>query len=326
MLQAPNGIKRYLNSLVDSLEEAGAETILSASHTWGGCDVALNELGAVGADALVHVGHYSPVRFTPPSNVLFVPGLSSVDALEVVERAADELLGEGVRKVGVFTTTQHLHELGRALSALSERGLEAFTASSPDLAMREGLVTGCDARAAERLAGSVDALLVVAGGKFHALGVALATGVRTVAADPFTRTAFWLDEDARRTISLRLYHLFQALEAREALLVLSKKPGQKPPREVLRQALELLARRGFKVRVAVFGDVERGVLEDFGGANLFINAACPRLATDSPHLFPKPVVNLTEILYVLENGLGAFTPSLSVCPAHYALPSSRRLA
>lgn len=314
LFQAPDGVKRFLFGIAESLEERGFKIAFSASHAWGGCDVALAELAALGFDALVHVGHHGPVRFSAPENVLFVPAYSSLDVEKVIENAAAKLSSEGVRAVGLFSTVQHLHCLGQAKRLLSEYGIKTYTSKSPDPAMPEGLVIGCDARAAEKLVGLVDAFLVIAGGVFHALGVALATGARTFAADPYTGRVVEVEQIARNTVARKLAHLATVMEARSGVLVVSSKPGQLASKHRIDALLKSCSKRGLKLRLVVFDEVSRDALLDYGGAEVFVNAACPRLSIDDPHVFPGPVANASEIEFVLEKGLAAYEPRLALQP------------
>ncbi|MEM0225398.1 MAG: diphthamide biosynthesis enzyme Dph2 [Thermofilaceae archaeon] len=312
LLQAPDGLKACARRLAESLASKGFDVVLSASHCWGGCDVALNEVKRAGCEALVHIGHHGPVRFKPPRSVLFVPGRSLIDLEEVAAKAASKLVEEGIRTVGVVASVQHVHALSSVVRKLGEQGLRALTSRSPDPFMQEGLIVGCDQRAAENLSKAVDAFLVIAGGVFHAIGVALATGVKTYAVDPYASSIRDVDREVKKVIALRLSHLSLALEARNATLVVSLKPGQRLTARQFRILWEVLKSKGYKVDVVAFDDVSREALENFGGSSLYVNLACPRLATDDHHLFPGPVVNPSELLAVLKGGIEAYTPSLSV--------------
>jgi len=314
LFQAPDGIKRFLVKTIEELEERGFEIAFSASHAWGGCDVALTELATLGYDALVHVGHHGPVRFRAPENVLFVPAYSTADVRNVIENAAAKLSSEGVRAVGLLSAVQHLHKLEQARQLFLEYGINAYTSKSPDPTMPEGLVIGCDSRAAEKLIGTVDAFLVIAGGVFHALGVALATGARTFAADPYTGRVVEVDQMLRGIVAKRLAHLAAVMEAQNGILVVSSKPGQRACELRVNALLKSCLERGLKLRLVVFDEVSRDALLDYGGAEVFVNAACPRLSIDDPHVFPGPVVNASELEIALKSGLVAYEPRLALQP------------
>ncbi|RLE97742.1 MAG: diphthamide biosynthesis enzyme Dph2 [Thermoprotei archaeon] len=308
LIQAPDGIKRCLSSLIEKLEDKGLEVLLSGSHTWGGCDVVMDEAETLGADAIVHIGHHGPVRFRPPPNILFIAAHSRIEIANVVEEAALRLAREGVRSVGLLTTVQHAHLLERAEAILRDCGLEVKFSRSPDPYMWRGLITGCDVGAAESIKEEVDAFLVMCGGTFHATGVALATGSEVIVADPYTGKVVSVEREARRAMAVRLSQLSEAFEAREAVVLVSTKPGQRVGVNVLRNVKELLEGRGIRCRVLVVNDVERSVLEDYGPADLYVNTACPRLAIDDYELFPGPVINLGEIHYLLKGDLSSYTP------------------
>ena len=314
LFQAPDGIKRFLIEAVKELEDQGFEIALSASHAWGGCDVALTELAALGYDALVHAGHHAPVRFRAPENVLFVPAYSTVDVKNVIENAAAKLSSEGIRAVGLLSSVQHLHKLEQARRLLLEYGISAYTSKSPDPMMPEGLVIGCDLRAAAKLVGLVEAFLVIAGGVFHALGVALATEARTFAADPYTGRVVEVDRILRSTVAKRLAHLAAVIEARNGILVVSSKPGQRASKRRVDALLKSCLERGLKLRLIIFDEVSRDALLDYGGAEVFVNAACPRLSLDDQHVFPGPAVNASELEIVLKSGLEAYKPWFALQP------------
>lgn len=312
LLQAPDGIKARARELAGVLEVKGLEVVLSASHAWGGCDVALHEMQHLGCDALVHLGHHGPVRFKAPPNTLFVPARALIDVSGIVEKAASVLANEGIRRVGVTISTQHAHSLPKVKNVLRGQGIQVLTASSPNPYLQEGVIIGCDVRAAEQLNRSVEAFLVVAGGVFHALGVALATGVKTVAADPYTGSVCDVSREVRRLIALRLAHLSSSLEARDAVIVSSLKPGQWAGWKRLRELIRTLEGRGVKSKLLIFDDVSREALENYGGTDLYVNTACPRLAIDDRHLFPGPVVNAAELLEVVRKGLDAYNPKVAL--------------
>jgi 2-(3-amino-3-carboxypropyl)histidine synthase len=57
LLQFPEGLKQQALSHAKRLESEGNEVFVSASPTFGACDLALDEARAINADKLVHFGH-----------------------------------------------------------------------------------------------------------------------------------------------------------------------------------------------------------------------------------------------------------------------------
>ncbi len=305
LVQAPDGLKAYLDPLLEILEDAGVEVYLSSSHAWGGCDLALGEARSVGADGIVHVGHHGPVRFDPPEDprVLFVPGFARVDPVPAVERAVDILMAWGVRRVSLTAVVQHIKELERIRRVLAGSGIEVCVGRGEVCRQYKGLITGCDPGAAK--VDGVDAHVVVAGGRFHAIGVALSVNEPVVGVDPYLSRAFTVEDEVRRIVARRLDDLTRALDARDALVLLSIKPGQHAPR-LARRVAAALRGAGLRVRVATFDDVDECKLRNLGSFDLIVNTACPRLVTDDRGLFPAPVINPGEIKYILAGELSTY--------------------
>ncbi len=302
LVQAPDGIKPYLAPLLEALEEEGVEPLVSASHAWGGCDLAFSEARALGVGAIIHVGHHGPVRVRELAfDTLFIPAYAEVDPAPALERGLALAEDEGFRRIVLLCSVQHLRELPRMVALAARSGFEVVRAG---VAGVPGLIIGCDPSAAPV---DADGVLVVSGGKFHALGAALASSKPTVAIDPFTQRVELLDREVRKVVALRLSHLLEALEARSFAVVLSIKPGQ-VNRSACRWAVHALRQAGKRVTVVVVNDVSREVLENVSGVDAFVNTACPRLATDDAYLFPGPVVNVGELRYLLRGRLEDYSP------------------
>lgn len=296
LVQAPDGIKPYLGELLDALSRVG-EVLLSGSHAWGGCDIAVEEARRVGAECIVHVGHHGPVRVELPRDirVVFVPAYCRAGVARAVESALDQL-GE-CERVGLLCSIQHAREVPRAAEILRREGVEVVVGRAGDPRMAAGQVIGCDVSAAVSIAGKVDAFLVVAGGFFHAAGVYAKTGTRTLALDPFRGSAVDVEEYVRRKYALHLDALCKASEARELGVIVCTKPGQCRLAEALR-ARELLERAGRRAQLVVLGDVDGERLANLG-LEAFVNTACPRLSFDDQDRLGVPVVWVGELEYVL---------------------------
>src|SRR5881275_750936 len=110
LVQLPDGLKNEGPRLASLIrEKTGAEVFVSATSTWGACDLSLDAAARLKADLLVHYGHNEFLR--DGSNgipVLYVPARSKQEVLPVIEKAVPLLHG---KTVGLATTVQHLHTL-----------------------------------------------------------------------------------------------------------------------------------------------------------------------------------------------------------------------
>ena len=85
LLQFPEGLKQKALEHAKRLEKGGDEVFISASPTFGACDLAIDEAKNIKADKLIHFGHgeFHNVDF----NVEYVP-YEMTASLDILERDA----------------------------------------------------------------------------------------------------------------------------------------------------------------------------------------------------------------------------------------------
>jgi 2-(3-amino-3-carboxypropyl)histidine synthase len=274
-LQFPEGLKREAPEMALRLKEAGFEVIVSGDPCYGACDLPLPALSL--ADVLVHVGH-APVDERP--GVMY--DLHPVDFPVGILEKAIPLLRE--TRIGLVTTSQHLHLLDRMVEFLKERGFEAVVAGGAGRARSPGQVLGCSFSAA-RGTGCTE-ILYVGTGLFHPEGIQLATGARVVALDPFLGTA--APVSAERLKRRRFALIEKARRAERIGILVSTKSGQQ--RLALARHLAGLSDKAVLVALCEVSPAELLNL----GFECYVNTACPRLAYDDQIRFPVPVLSPPE--------------------------------
>ena len=296
LLQLPDGLRPQAFKLLGALrEQTGVEVLLLGDSCYGACDVALSQAEALEVDLIVHYGHSQmlPEAHIP---VLYVEARVDIEVGPLVERALP--LIEGWRTVGLAATAQHVHQLGKVAEALRLMKLRAAIGAGGGRTPHDGQVLGCDYRSARAVAGEVDGFLFVGGGRFHPLGLALATGKPVVAVDPYLSsvTAFGMDE-LRRLAMRRMAAITAAKAARRFGVLVSLKPGQfdLSTAETIRAKLE---KQGREAAVICLDEVRPESLANFSEAEAFINTACPRIAIDGVEGLRKPILTVQEA-YVL---------------------------
>ncbi|MCL4403204.1 diphthamide synthesis protein, partial [Candidatus Marsarchaeota archaeon] len=88
LLQFPEGLKQEALRHAKELESEGNEVFISASPTYGACDLAIDEAKNICADKIIHFGHaeFNKVEF----NVEYVE--YSIDApMNMLEKALPQL-------------------------------------------------------------------------------------------------------------------------------------------------------------------------------------------------------------------------------------------
>ncbi len=269
-IQLPEGVRSIATGLAEIItERTGVEVIISGNSCYGACDIDTGLLNVV--DVLFHFGHTAYFKtclsHSDMRKVCYIELRSEVDVKPVVEKAVEELAGE---RVCVVSTLQHVHQLSEAKSILARHGKKAETGRSSRL-MYDGQVLGCDFSAA---ALPCDEILFIGSGSFHPTGLALYTGRRVVAADPFTAQLNIFDGEAER--KKRYMAIARAFDATSVGIIIGMKSGQFNMGEAKRlkdSAIE----RGRKAYLIAMNEITEERLLGYG-VDAFVNTACPRLA------------------------------------------------
>jgi 2-(3-amino-3-carboxypropyl)histidine synthase len=295
-LQLPEGLKGRAAELVELIESTtDATVIVSADPCYGACDLIDDELRTLGVDQVVHLGH-TELRDTPPSiQTIFVEVRLDLDVDGAI-LSAMEILPPGGR-VGLLTTAQHRHQLPRVQELLETGGFTAVLAEGGQRLAFPGQVLGCDLSAARASAPDIDAFLVVGGGSFHAVGVALATKHPVVVADVELGQGRSVDEDRDRILRRRAAVIALARDADRFGVIVSTRPGQRRWELALR-IRELLRDGGRRPVLLALREVTPDRLEALG-IDAYVSTACPRIAIDDQEAYGRPVLTPRETRVLL---------------------------
>jgi 2-(3-amino-3-carboxypropyl)histidine synthase len=292
LIQLPDGLRPRALSLAEDLTRlTGAEILLSGDSCYGACDVAANQAKTVGADLIVHYGH-SRMLEDSETPVIYVDAKMDFDA-EALIAAALPLI-EGWGKIGLASTAQHIYALGEVAEVLRRSGHQPVTGTSSAQALHDGQVLGCDYRTAQSIAEEVQGYLFIGSGRFHPIGLALATGKPVVTADPYTLTAGVIDEKEIRRLAMRRMAAITAAKGASRIGVLvSLKPGQLQLKAA-RSLRERLEHGGKSPVIICMDEIGETQLRNFTEAEAFISTACPRIALEGVANIKKPILSPTE--------------------------------
>jgi len=286
-LQFPEGLKIHAINVARQIEnETGATVIISADPCYGACDVADVDMGD-SVDVLVHFGHRPlPIDYDIP--VIFVDAHSNIDLLGCVCSAMSLL--EGYNRIGLVTTTQHLHLLEEVADLLEQNGKEVLM--SEGAGTTRGQVLGCNFSAIKNL--DADAFLYVGSGNFHALGIKLFTDKPVVIADPYLGEAREINDFADRILRIRSARIAKAMDAKRFGIIVSSKKGQS--RLELAKTLKIiLNEEGREGYILLLDDVSPNILLPFMDLDAFVMTACPRIAIDDSNMYKKPLLTPQEL-------------------------------
>jgi 2-(3-amino-3-carboxypropyl)histidine synthase len=293
LLQMPEGLKPEAPRIAKLVEKAGALPIISADPCYGACDLATSEAELLGADLIVHFGHAKLLKHEKvPTLYLESRATLPVDAAVV---SAMPLLVT-YNKIGLATSVQHVQILDSVRELLVRAGKTVEIGDTRRLAY-PGQVIGCDFSNVKSIAKDVDAFLFIGGGKFHALGVALATSKPTIIADPYGGVAYSVTEEVQKILKQRYSSIEETNRAKTIGVLISLKPGQKHMEDALKikAASEKLGKPAF---LFALHEIKPEVLAEFPSVDAYVNTACPRISLDDASKFKKPVLTVQEFMVV----------------------------
>ena len=294
LLQLPEGLKPEAPRLATIVEEAGALPIVSSDPCYGSCDLAISEAKILGADLIVHYGH-TPMTLNVDFPIVYLYARAEIDIKEVVKKALPYV--ESLSKIGLVTTVQHVHQLNEIKNLLEVAGKTVFVGDAGKVKYA-GQVLGCDFSNAQAISKKVEAYIFVGGGRFHAIGVALATDKPTIIVDPYEQVAYPIQDQVRRIIMQRWANIFEAKQAKAFGILISLKSGQMRLTEAI-SIKEKLEKIGLKVTLYSLREVTPSALMQFPEIDVFINTACPRISLDDAPNFGKPLLSINETLVIL---------------------------
>ncbi|WP_010478096.1 diphthamide biosynthesis enzyme Dph2 [Thermococcus zilligii] len=292
LIQTPEGLKKEAQELADFLEAEGIEAIINGDVNYGACDPADSKAKLLGCDALIHLGHsYMTLHLDVPT--IFVPAFAKVDPVPALEKNLNEIRKLG-KRIALVTTAQHILHLERMRRFLEEKGFEVLVGRGDSRVSWPGQVLGCNFSAARVEA---DGVLFVGAGYFHPVGVAIAAKKPTLAVNPYSGDAIWMNEEAERLIRKRWAQIARAIDAEKFGVIVSTKKGQLRLVEA-RKIVNLLREHGKYARLIAMDYVSYSALEGFD-FDAYVVVACPRVPMDDYENWEKPVLTPKEVEILL---------------------------
>jgi 2-(3-amino-3-carboxypropyl)histidine synthase len=295
LIQLPEGLKPYALSIATTVESVGVQVLVSADPCYGACDLAVYDAQALQADLIVHYGHTEMIK-QPAIPAVYFETRTNIDVKAAVKRALPLL--EQWNSIGLVTTVQHVHEIGKAKDVLLGERKRVVIGDAGRLRYA-GQIIGCDYSNAKIMTDQIDAFLFVGSGKFHAMGISLATSKPTIVADPYEERAFSVEGEAEKTRRQRMTNVSEAKRAQIFGIIVGLKPGQTR----LQRAVEIknkLQDKGRKTVVFALKEITPEALMQFPTIDAFVNTACPRIVLDDAPRFSRPMLTINEALVTIE--------------------------
>lgn len=286
-LQLPEGLRAFASEVAGKLAlSTGAETMIDSEPCFGACDIPTHLFAHV--ELVVQFGHTEMPSIGAIPKMYFANLLLDIDPLPVVKKSLPQLSGS----VGVVTTAQHVHSLDSIVSFLQDRGIAALTSRGDARLGNYAQLLGCDYTSALWIEGKVDTYLYVGDGDFHPIGLAMLTDRKLVAANPADMTVRTLDTLRDSLMKQRLAVIERAMAARSFGVLLNSKLGQR--RKSLADTLVSEISAAGREAMLVHTNVVSPDLISHYSLGAFVSTACPRIAIDDYHRYPKPLLTPVE--------------------------------
>ena len=290
-LQFPEGLKMQATKIARKIEaETDATVVISGDPCFGACDVSDYKMkGSV--DLIVHYGHTPlPLKYEVPT--VFIEAFSKIDIKKDLEKSLENL--KEYSRIGLVTTTQHLHLLNEAKDFLEDNGKEVILGSSPST--RKGQVLGCNFSSIKDL--DVEIFLFIGSGNFHPLGINLFSNTPVLALDPYNSEIRRMDDYADRILRIRFARITKARSAQKWGILVSSKEGQYRMK-LAKEIKKILEDNKMEAYIILVENVTPDVLLPYLDLDAFVVSACPRIAIDDSQMYKKPLLTPQELEIVL---------------------------
>lgn len=300
LLQFPDGLKTFALSIVDKLfKSVNAEFIISMDPCFGGCDIAIDDARRLGVDLIIHFGHSRFIDdFEIP--VIYVPVFFKTSLKDLALKFVD--IWRSSKPIGLLSTIQHIPSLIEVKEILEGFGIPVFLGCKCGKLQFEGQVLGCEICGALCIVDKVDGFLVISGGDFHGLGIALSTGKPTYVLDPFRREVRNLDKLLKKILSIRWNNIIRARDAKVFGVFIGVKPGQCNV-DLAFKVKKLLESNGRRCYLFSVRNFSEDVIAPFNDIEVFVSTACPRIAIDDAEVYGKPILTPLEVELALTGSM-----------------------
>jgi len=289
LVQLAEGIKKNAPEIKGWIVGLGIEVIFSGETCWGGCDIAVDEAQAVGADLIVHFGHAEFIRTDFP--VIYIDIKDILNLNPLLEKSLKFL--ERYKTISLSYAIQHKHDLENIKKFYEEKGKKVILSKKRGTNAYEGHITGCDYQGLKEIQDKVDCFVII-GNQFHSMGAVLAVKKPVVLIDVYNNNVRTMEGLRNKILKQRIISIEKLREAKNIGIIIGMKPGQKfgSPKKLVGKLKE----QGKNVITITMSELTPDKIMNFYNIDAFIELACPRIAIDDFANYSKPILTFREAL------------------------------
>ncbi|MEM0157985.1 MAG: diphthamide biosynthesis enzyme Dph2 [Thermoplasmataceae archaeon] len=289
LLQLPDGLKPDVFGLFKEISSE-FNVIVSSDPFYGACDIGTPEVYNR-VDAIIQVGHSEMPNIRYPRPVFFVEARIGQE-IDIPRESLLPLKESGFRRIGLLCSIQYIDLMKKVATMLPEMGMEPVIGRQDARMKYPGQVIGCNFSAAHSVAHEVDCFIVVSTGKFHGIGVQLATDKPVFILDMNTRRLVPMKDETDTFLRKRYARISRALSARKICVVVDTKIGQFRIR-LAKLILSQLHGLGIEGILCYANDIRPSDYENMR-CDAVVFTGCPRVSIDDEEKFKMPILTPVE--------------------------------
>lgn len=289
LVQLAEGIKKNAGEIEEWIVELGIEVAFSGETCWGGCDIAIDEARAVGADLIVHFGHAEFIKTDFP--VVYIEVKDILDLNPLLQKSLDVI--KSYNTIGLSYSIQHKHDIDKIIKFYENLGKKVVLSKKRGTNAYEGHITGCDYQGLKEIQDKVDCFVII-GNQFHSMGATLAVKKPVILIDVYNNDVRTMEGLRDKILKQRAISIEKLREAKNIGIIIGMKCGQKfgSPKKLM----EKLKEQGKNVIIITMDEITPEKIMNFYNIDAFIELACPRIAIDDFANYPKPILTMREAL------------------------------
>jgi 2-(3-amino-3-carboxypropyl)histidine synthase len=295
LIQVPEGLKTKYFKIVDFIENnTKANVIISADPCFGACDIPNFDMEKIGIDFIIHIGHTSILDIKNLKiKTCIINAEKDLDISNLIIKALPKING---KKIGLVSTSQHIHLFDKIKKILVENNLEPVIGKGDSRIELNGQILGCNFSAAKSIDEKVDSFLYIGSGNFHPLGLTLISKKPVIVCDPYNKEV--RDEELIDLKDMILRQRYGAIARSKESQIFGIVVGTKLGQQRIEIAYEIKKKLDFKEKksyIFTLNHFSPSHLESFRNIDCFVSTACPRIAIDDYMQYKTPIITPIEL-------------------------------
>ena len=296
-------ISKSITTLIEEIKQSdNIEIIVNSNPRFGACDIDLYYYKYIKPDVVLHLGHnpfpntYNKLRRSG-IKFYFIPFLDDIElAPEFMQTIENKIKDLNPDIIFILYSVQYRRAADSIYKMLKNRKIKVVVPKIPGLI--RGQILGCLNQYLKPSQLENPLYVVISSGIFHALGVALYSGTRTILVDPFNSRILDMTRLVNKYRSLIAWNLYKARSYSKYAIIVVKDSHQ-PFIGGLPHMINILKRHNLTYSIYHIDRVTEDVMKIIPKDELPIIAGCPRIAIDDITRFNRPIINFEQLQILL---------------------------